>query len=85
MALREHGFELVGVFLTHTHHDHIAGVPGLLKKSPALPVYVHPTDAQRRAAVLSPKFIRFKTDKSARRLDRRAGDAHPGHSAGECS
>ena len=32
------------IILTHCHFDHIGGVPGLLAKYPALPVYAHQSD-----------------------------------------
>ena len=46
-ALREHGFELKYVLLTHTHWDHVAGVPELIKRFPSLPIYVGEQDAGR--------------------------------------
>ena len=32
------------ILLTHAHFDHIGAIPGLQKKWPNLPVYVHPAD-----------------------------------------
>lgn len=32
------------ILLTHTHYDHVAGVPALLEKWPSLPVYMAPQD-----------------------------------------
>src|SRR5947209_10126913 len=46
-ALRENDLELEAILLTHTHHDHIAGVPELVKRFPTVPVMVHPDDAHR--------------------------------------
>lgn len=84
-ALKEHGFDLVGIFLTHTHHDHIAGVPKLLKLFPTLPVYVHPTDALRlhgnslaAAHALQDEQIVQVGSIAVRVMHT------PGHSAGEC-
>src|SRR5262245_29404203 len=32
------GLQLRGILLTHHHHDHIGGVPGILERFPDLPV-----------------------------------------------
>src|ERR1700756_3263362 len=55
-SLARNGFKLEGIFLTHTHHDHIAGVPKLLESFPKLPVYVHPVDAKRLHKNLAPSL-----------------------------
>jgi hydroxyacylglutathione hydrolase len=46
-ALEAHGLTLDRVFLTHTHHDHVAGVPQLVRERPALPVTLHEGDRFR--------------------------------------
>lgn len=46
-------FSLKGVFLTHTHFDHIYGLNGLLQFYPELPVY---TSAFGREALMSDKL-----------------------------
>lgn len=51
-ALREHGLALRSILLTHTHFDHIAGVPALLREDPTLHLRVHEKDARR----LDPKI-----------------------------
>ena len=38
---------LKGVLLTHTHADHVRGVPALRRLDPELPVLVHPVEAER--------------------------------------
>jgi glyoxylase-like metal-dependent hydrolase (beta-lactamase superfamily II) len=42
-ALDEEGRTLAAVLLTHAHVDHIEGVAGLVRDTPA-PVYLHPAD-----------------------------------------
>lgn len=38
------GWTPTAILLTHSHFDHIMGIPGLRDKWPGLPVYVHPAD-----------------------------------------
>ena len=42
--IKGRGLEPVAVLLTHSHFDHILGIPGLRKVWPELPVYCHPAD-----------------------------------------
>ena len=39
--IRKAGLTLTMILITHGHFDHVLGVPGLLKKWPGIPVYVH--------------------------------------------
>lgn len=42
--IRELGLEPEAVLLTHSHFDHILGIPGLRESWPGLPVWCHPDD-----------------------------------------
>jgi len=46
-ALRRHGFVLTHVLLTHSHWDHTAGVPELIRTHPDVPIVCHPQDHHR--------------------------------------
>ena len=43
-AIHQEGWTPTAILLTHSHFDHILGIPGLRKAWPALPVYCHPLD-----------------------------------------
>jgi glyoxylase-like metal-dependent hydrolase (beta-lactamase superfamily II) len=85
-ALQEHGFELTGIFLTHTHFDHIAGVPRLVERFKGIPIYVHPTDARRLEKSLL-KSVHAVADRKTIQVGSIEVQVFhtPGHSAGECS
>lgn len=38
------GLTPVAILLTHSHFDHVLGIPGLRESWPGLPVYCHPAD-----------------------------------------
>lgn len=38
------GLEPVAILLTHSHFDHILGIPGLRAQWPRLPIWCHPAD-----------------------------------------
>jgi glyoxylase-like metal-dependent hydrolase (beta-lactamase superfamily II) len=85
-ALREHGFELQFILLTHSHWDHIAGVPELLKRFPSLPLYVHERDAGRLKEDARAKSKPLSDGQILPLGDVSISVMHtPGHSAGECS
>lgn len=42
--IRRQDLEPVAILLTHSHFDHILGIPGLRASWPDLPVYCHPAD-----------------------------------------
>jgi glyoxylase-like metal-dependent hydrolase (beta-lactamase superfamily II) len=82
--LSAHGFELESCLLTHTHHDHIAGVGPLLERYPALPIYVHREDAFRLKKFPAENF-RPVEDHAILKVGNLEVEAlhSPGHSAGE--
>jgi hydroxyacylglutathione hydrolase len=85
-ALDEHGFKLSFVLLTHTHHDHISGVPGLLKKFPTLPIHTHEKDARRLSKEIKKNFVPVVEGQTLNLGSLPIHVMHtPGHSAGECS
>lgn len=43
-VIRGQQLEPVAVLLTHSHFDHVLGIPGLREEWPGLPVYCHPQD-----------------------------------------
>ncbi len=42
--IKGQGLEPVAILLTHSHFDHILGIPGLRASWPELPVWCHPAD-----------------------------------------
>jgi glyoxylase-like metal-dependent hydrolase (beta-lactamase superfamily II) len=46
-ALARHGVELEKVLITHTHFDHVAGLPALVKEKRDLEVLLHRADLHR--------------------------------------
>ena len=84
-SLRENGFTLDGVFLTHTHHDHIAGVPKLVESFQGIPIYVHPIDAKRLHAKFLSSVHPLSDEETVKVGSLSIRVMHtPGHSAGEC-
>ena len=41
------GLTPVAILLTHSHFDHILGIPGLRERWPELPIYCHPADVDK--------------------------------------
>lgn len=86
--MSELGSRLKGVLLTHTHWDHVTGLPAVLAKYPGVPVYVHELDARRLKKYSDDERRRFVPIKDGERLA--LGALHvevwhtPGHSSGEC-
>lgn len=45
--LKREGITLTHLLLTHSHHDHVAGIPGVLERFPEIPIYVGARDRHR--------------------------------------
>jgi hydroxyacylglutathione hydrolase len=79
-AIGQHEFELCAVLLTHTHHDHVAGVPQLMRDFVGVPVYAHALDAHR----LDSEVVAVRDGKVLNVGELEVQVLHtPGHSAGE--
>jgi len=89
-ALQRHSLRLERILLTHSHHDHVPGLPVLLKEFPEIPVHAHPLEFSRLDAskVRLPRErlteIREGEMLSVGRLRLQAHHT-PGHSPGEIS
>ena len=86
-SLETHGFVLSAILLTHTHFDHISGLPELGELHPQIPVYVHPQDAHRLKGDATTK-LQIKNLQDLQRIELGSLQIQalhtPGHSAGEC-
>ena len=89
--LAKKGLEPAAILLTHGHFDHISGIPGLLKKFPDLPVYVHEKDMQMFGHPLNqlpPEYASFAKPRNLATLDKLEGldgleiIETPGHTPG---
>ncbi len=82
-TLDANGFRLQACLLTHSHHDHIAGLGPLLERFPELPVYVHAGDLFRLKKFPSENFRTFADGETIRIGSTEVIAMHsPGHSAG---
>lgn len=86
-ALQQNGFELISILLTHTHRDHTAGVPEILKRNPNIPLFCHRDELHRldtqimnRANI---KTVRDGDTLSVGEINIRVIHT-PGHTLGEC-
>ena len=46
--IKGQGLEPVAILLTHSHFDHILGIPGLRTAWPELPIWCHPADVDEK-------------------------------------
>ncbi len=84
--LKENNFQLESILLTHSHHDHIAGVGPLLKGNSELNLYIGQEDLHRLSkGAEKAKQLKILTDGQTLKVGNLEIEAlhTPGHSAGE--
>lgn len=79
--LKQYGLTLESILLTHTHHDHVAGLEPLLERHPDLPAFLHEADAFRLKTGANLKFLADGETFKVGSLQVRAFNM-PGHSIG---
>lgn len=87
-TLRRFQLKLTAVLLTHTHHDHVAGLAELIQGDSRLPIYLHESDLHRIATkAKESKAIHLLKDGEKFCVGSLEVQAlhTPGHSAGECT
>lgn len=86
-CLENNQFELTSILLTHSHFDHIAGLPELTKRFPNIPVHVHPKDLYRIPShAVSKHQISLNEDGKIIQVGNHSLEVihTPGHSTGGC-
>lgn len=82
--LEANGFTLEACLLTHSHHDHVAGVVPLLERHPELPIYMHAADTFRLKKIPQRNLRTVEDGATLRVGGIEISVIHsPGHSAGE--
>jgi glyoxylase-like metal-dependent hydrolase (beta-lactamase superfamily II) len=82
--LEKNSFKLQMILLTHTHHDHVAGVVPLLKKESSICVYVNQEDTHRLHKSMQERIVRITDNQVVHLGKTQIKVLHtPGHSAGE--
>ncbi len=87
-CLNRNGFELTHIFLTHSHFDHIAGVPQLVRSHPQASIIIHRDELHRLDHyVMNHGKIKSVKDGDVLSVGQfQIRVLHtPGHSSGECS
>lgn len=83
-ALRQHDLTLDRVLITHTHFDHVAGLPALVRERPDLTVVLHRADLHRIESLMRGRGPALVEDGETFRVGGLEVKAlhTPGHSAG---
>ncbi len=98
-ACAQYGVKITEIWLTHSHHDHIAGVPALLDADPSIRLRAHQKDAHRLPEAAKKRLTIWNFgapssevgDPHGGCLEFKMGDLNiqvihtPGHSAGAVS
>lgn len=86
-TLKSHKARLKGVLLTHTHHDHVAGIDEVAEKY-NIPFYLHAGDLRglQKKSNLVRSRLKYVDEGTKLRLGNIDVEVvhTPGHSAGEC-
>jgi glyoxylase-like metal-dependent hydrolase (beta-lactamase superfamily II) len=84
--LKLHRLELTAILLTHTHHDHVAGLTELLAAFPQARLHAHEIDAHRLKPAERARLVVVQDEEVLQLGSTSIRVMHtPGHSAGECS
>lgn len=68
--IKAQGWEVRAVLLTHSHWDHVLGIPGLREVFPELPIYLHEADQRflGKAGSAQLRQLAFSIDPSQRSI-----------------
>jgi len=86
--IKKNGLRLQGLLLTHSHHDHVAGLSELMSEYPSLPIFIHPLETHRitkKTPQFTKNFVLLKDQQVLQLGLLSIKILHtPGHTAGEC-